>query len=54
MLVMTKFMLSDAAKDMFKDRVRSMIYRIVGLFFYLKSYANSPKRPDDHLANIVF
>ena len=53
MQVMSKFMIGDAAKDMFKERVRAIMYKTLGLFFHLRAFSHSSQRLDDHLANIV-
>ena len=54
MTVISSCMLNNSAKDLLKDRLKNTIYQIISLFFSIRSYAQIPKRPDNHLAVIVF
>jgi len=53
MATISKLMANDSSKDLFHNQIRETVYKIIALFFHLRSYANLIGNPDYHLANIV-
>jgi len=51
--LLSQSLLNNPIEDSFTDHIKLIVYRIMSLFFHLKSYSNATIDSDNHLANIV-